>query len=91
MVDAELPVVEQYRHLGLIFNKALSWGDHIDEVFTSGARKLGMLNRLMYILDNDSIRRIYVSVIRPRMEYACAVWSGGNTFKIGTAAREVLS
>ena len=57
MVDAELPGVERHRHLGLIINKALSWGDHIDEVFTFCARKLGMLNRLMYILDNDSICR----------------------------------
>ena len=27
MVDAELPVVERHRHLGLIINKALSWED----------------------------------------------------------------
>ena len=46
-----------------------------------GRRKIGMLNRLINILHNDSICRIYVSVTRPSMEYACAIWSGGNTSK----------
>ena len=80
MVDAELPVVELHRHLGVIIKKAMTWGDHIDEVFTSCARKLGMLNRLMCIFDKDSIRRIHVSVIKPSMEYACAIWSGGQNW-----------
>ena len=91
MVDAELPVVERHRHLSLIINKALSWGDHIDEVIISCGRKFGMLIRLMYIVDNDSIRQFLRECDQAPNEICLLHLEGGQYFKIGTAAREVLS
>ena len=33
-------------------------------------------------LSKRCLTRIYKGYIRPRLEYACAVWSGGNTSKL---------
>ena len=33
-------------------------------------------------LDPSVIKRIYTGAIRPKMEYACAIWSGGTTTKL---------
>ena len=66
----------------LISNNSLSWSDHIDDVFTKCARHVGILNSLRKKLSKRCLTRIYKGYIRPRLEYACAVWSGGNTSKL---------
>ena len=37
-----------------------------------------MLNRLVHCVKRD----IYRGYIRPRLDYACAIWSGDNTMKL---------
>ena len=41
-----------------------------------------MLNRLGHYLKRDTLSLIYRGYIRPRLEYACAIWSGDNTVKL---------
>ena len=82
MAGAELPTVESHRHLGLIINSKLTWRDHIDGTFAACAPRIGMLNRLKGTLGRSAAGRIYTAAIRPRIEYACALWSGGNTSKL---------
>ena len=74
--------VQKERHLGVVINNSLSWSDHIDDVFTKCARHVGILNSLRKKLSKRCLTRIYKGYIRPRLEYACAVWSGGNTSKL---------
>ena len=63
-------------------NSRLSWQDHIDHVYTDCARKIGILRRLQRKLGSRALRKIFIGAIRPRLEYACPVWSGGNTSKL---------
>ena len=74
--------VDHHKHLGIHFNKSLTWTDHVNEVFSSCARRIGMLRRLRRILPNAAIRRIYIGSIRPILEYACSVWCGGPIAKL---------
>ena len=64
------------------FNSRLSWQDHNDHVYTDCARKIGILRRLQRKLRSRALRKILIGAIRPRLEYACPVWSGGNTSKL---------
>ena len=41
-----------------------------------------MLNRLKGTLGQNAAGRIYTAAIRPPLEYACVLWSGGNTLKL---------
>ena len=41
-----------------------------------------MLARLEKHLDQDSLRKIFDGFVRPRFEYACALWCGGNYQKL---------
>ena len=41
-----------------------------------------MLKRLKRKLHPSAFKRIYTGAIRPKMEYACTVWSGGPTSKL---------
>ena len=74
-----IPHVRTLKHLGLVLNESLTWSDHISSVYTACARMIGILRRLDGTIRSPAMKRIYTAVIRPRMEYACAVWSGGPT------------
>ena len=76
------PQVDHHKHLGIHFNKSLTWIDHVNEVFSSCARRIGMLRRLRRILPNAAIRRIYIASIRPILEYTCPVWCGDPIAKL---------
>ena len=54
-------------------------GNNISSVYTACARMIGILRRLDGTIRSPAMKRIYTAVICPRMEYACAVWSGGPT------------
>ena len=71
--------VRTHKHLGLVLNESLTWSDHISSVYTACARMIGILRRLDGTIRSPAMKRIYTTVIRPRMEYACTVWSGGPT------------
>ena len=74
-----IPQVRTHKHLGLVLNESLTWSDHISSVYTACARMIGILRRLDGTIRSPAMKRTYTAVIRPRMEYACAVWSGGPT------------
>ena len=82
MAGVLIPAVDSHRHLGLIINEYLTWTNHIDSVYTTCAQKIGMLNRLSHSVHKDTLARIYLGFIRPRSEYACALWCGEITDKI---------
>ena len=77
-----IPQVKTCKHLGLTINYALKWTDHINNTYTTCARQVGILRRLRKKLDPSVIKRIYTGAIRPKMEYACAIWNGGTTTKL---------
>ena len=82
MHSSYIPRVTTHKHLGVHINSRLSWQDHIDHVYTDCARKIGILRRLQRKLRSRALRKIFIGAIRPRLEYACPVWSGGNTSKL---------
>ena len=79
MNGVPIPQVRTHKHLGLIFNNTLTWNDHVSNVYSTCARMLGILRRLDGNISPLCMERIYKTAIRSRMEYACAVRSGGST------------
>ena len=68
--------VIQHCHLGVTFNDALSWKDHVHKIVLQSARKIGLLRRLGRHLSPTVLRDIYLFCIRPGIEYSSVVWSG---------------
>ena len=56
----------------------LTWNDHVDHIVRKASKRLYMLYQLKRagIAQHDLVR-VYVSVIRPVLEYACPVWHTG--------------
>ena len=74
--------ITTYSQLGVTVNEKLSRDDHVSKLYTDCALRIGILRRLRNKLDSTAFRKIFIGAIRPNIEYACAVWSGGPTGKI---------
>ena len=79
MRGVPIPQVKHHRHLGLVMNNKLSWTEHIKDVYRTCSRMIGVLRRLRRRLQGATVKAIFIGAIRPRMEYASQVWSGGPT------------
>ena len=79
MRGVPIPQVKHHRHLGLVMNTRLSWTEHIKDVHGTCSRMIGVLRRLRRRLQGTTVKAIFIGAIRPRMEYASQVWSGGPT------------
>ena len=76
-----IPQVRTHKHLGRVLNESLTWSDHmhISSVYTACVRMIGILRHLDGTIRSPAMTMIYTAIIHPRMEYVCAVWSGGPT------------
>ena len=82
MGNTKIPKVSSHKHLGVTVQNTLKWTEHIKNIYTTCARKIGILRRLRKMLHPSIFKKIYVGVIRPKLEYGCAIWSGGPTSKL---------
>ena len=65
---------QQHKHLGLIISKDLSWKIHLITICHKAAKRVDMLKSLRYKLDRKTLEIIYLSFIRPLLEYGDVVW-----------------
>ena len=63
--------VTEFKYLGVTINQYLTWHDHIDQLRSKVAKRLGVLKRIA--------RKIYVTtMVIPILEYASIVWGDKN-------------
>ena len=70
-----LRIVNQEKHLGVIFDDKLSFSIHITEQVNKANRIMGAIRRSLTDLNSDNFRNLFTTMIRPLLEYAAAVWS----------------
>jgi hypothetical protein len=67
--------VESFKHLGLLISSDLSWSNHMNSICSKAKRILGLLYRGYYnLVDNNTLKQLYISLVRPHTEYGCVVW-----------------
>jgi len=67
--------VECFKYLGVLLSSDLSWTPHITSVCSKARQILGLLYRRFYnYAEGDTLKQLYLSLIRPHLEYACPVW-----------------
>ena len=68
--------VSQQKHLGLIFSADLSWSPHINFIVSKARKLIGVMRLLQYRLSRRTLELIYLTYIRPILEYGDVVWGG---------------
>ena len=70
-----LQVVECEKDLGVQIDNKLSFSSHITDVTSKSNRILGLIKRSFRYMGKETFVKLYKSLIRPILEYACTVWS----------------
>ena len=78
MEGSVLKEVTHHKHVGIILTKDLSWHSHICSIEEKAKSRINRLSQFKYRLDRRSLERVYISNIRPIMEYGDVIWAGGN-------------
>ena len=67
--------VDCCKYLGLMITNNLSWSAHISSICSRAKKILGLIYRRFYSSANqDTLKQLYTSLVRPHLEYACPVW-----------------
>ena len=70
--EYEIERVDHTKVLGVTLSSDLTWNLHIDGIVSKASKRLYMLYQLKRAgIRQEDLVRIYVSVIRPVVEYAC--------------------
>ena len=70
-----LEEVEQFKYLGVMLCQNLSWSPHISAICAKARKILGLLCRRLYNHSwDDCIKQLYLSLVRPHLDYAAQVW-----------------
>ena len=81
-----LPRVTTHNHLRVMRpwcnckwpTELINWDDHVSKLYTDCAYPIGYEDWETR-LQLSAFWKIFIDAIRPRIEYACALWSGGST------------
>ena len=74
--DVLVNFVESHKHLRLTLSSNAKWHAHIENINTSVSKLLGIMRAVKYKLSRKALNNIYISYIRPILEYAAVVWDG---------------
>ena len=69
-----IPAVEEEKDLGVTFDQKMKFSNHVDGIWASANRKLGVIKRTFSTMDKTGFMLLYKSVVRPSLEYCSTVW-----------------
>jgi hypothetical protein len=69
-------IINNHKHLGVTLPSDGNWTTHIDNITTSALKQVYVLRKLKFTLSRKNLSNIYITVIRPLLEYACDMWDG---------------
>ena len=72
----EIKSVQEHKHLGIVLSHNLRWNAHIDDIVNRCSKKVNMMKAFKYELDRKSLETIYLSFIRPTIEYGDILYAG---------------
>ena len=73
--------VESHNHLGVFFSNDCSWHTHIDYIKEKAWSRINVMRRLKFFLDIKSVETIYLTFIRPVLEYVDVVWGNCTNYE----------
>ncbi|WAR19219.1 hypothetical protein MAR_001057 [Mya arenaria] len=79
--NSQLNFVEHHKHLGVTLSENGKWHEHINSILNSAGKVLGSMRLLKYKLKRNTINQIYISYLRPILEYGSIVWDNCTKYE----------
>ena len=97
MENQVISEIESHKHLGVFLSNDCSWHKHIDYIKEKAWGRINVMRRLKFSLDRKVLETIYLTFIRPVLEYADVVWGNCTNYekqeldKIQTEAARIVT
>ena len=78
MDNVTVTEVSTHKHLGLHISNDGTWHKHIDVITGKAYKRLNVLRKFKFILDRRTLETIYLTYIRPLLEYADVIWDNNT-------------
>ena len=82
MNGVPLESCNSYKYLGVIFDKNLEWGPHIDYISKKISKACGALAKLRHCVNIDMLRNVYHALIHSYVRYGILVWGNALQSKL---------
>ena len=79
MNNEPIKEVSYHKHLVIFLSSDGTWHDHIN---SQAWLRVNLMRKLKFLLDRRSLEIIYVSFIRPLLEYADVVWDNCTLYEV---------
>ena len=66
----QLTEIQHHKHLGVTLTNNLTWSEHITNLSRGVGKCLDAMKKLKHSLDRQSLDTVYITFIRPKLEYA---------------------
>ena len=74
LYNQSLKAVQQHPYLGILLSHDLRWNQHVDKIVEkANSASLGFVKRNLYSCSERTKRAVYITLVRPHLEYASAV------------------
>ena len=73
--------VDTHKHLGIYLTNDCTWHKHIDYVKDKAWARINIVRKLKFELDRKSLETIYLTFIRPILEYEDIVWDNCTLYE----------
>ena len=73
--DTTIGAQDHHKDLGIYMSSTGKFDYYIDELCKKVRKRIGWVCRTFYSRDLEFMRRIYISVIRPHIDYCSQVWA----------------
>ena len=67
--------VDEYKYLGMYFDKNLNWHFHIDKMCSKISQRTGLLKRVKYFVPNQTLKMLYNALVLPLFDYGNVIYS----------------
>ena len=74
--DLVIEKVDHFKYLGVWLSHNLTWNKHIEEICKNASKQIFMI--FYQNSSKEALLQLYVSLIRPRLEYAAPVWDSSH-------------
>jgi hypothetical protein len=79
IMDGEvITQASEVKLVGYTFDEKMSWATMISGLASKARSRLGMLTRLRRVLDDENMKTMYCTFIRPMMEYGSVAFMGAK-------------
>ena len=69
-------IINNHKHVVVTLSSDVNSATHIDNITTSALKQVYVLRKLKFTLSKKGLSDIYITFIRPFLEYACELWDG---------------